>query len=139
MANFLRALRGYVAYRGREGQLGFLLHRITGLGTLLFLSIHILDTALVYFAPHLYDEVMGFYRTALFGFGEIFLVFAVIYHGVNGLRLAVFDLLAPRLWNIPFQRNSVRFTLTLALIIWIPAMLIMLRSIFIHNFGLLGG
>ncbi len=139
MANFLTALRGYATYRGREGHIGFLLHRITGLGTLLFLSIHILDTALVYFAPNLYDEVMGFYRSALFGFGEILLIFAVIYHGVNGLRLAVFDVLVPRFWNIPMQRYSVRFTLTVALILWIPAMLVMLRSILIHNFGLLGG
>lgn len=139
MANFLTTLRGYVTYRGREGHAGFLLHRITGLGTLLFLSIHILDTALVYFAPHLYDEVMGIYRSALFGFGEIFLVFSVIYHGINGLRLAAFDLLVPKYWNIPMQRNSVRFTLTLAILLWIPATLVMLRSILINNFGLLGG
>lgn len=139
MENFLTTLRGYISYRGREGHLSFLLHRITGLGTLLFLLIHILDTALVYFSPGLYSEILGLYRSALFGFGEIILVFCILYHGVNGLRLALFDLYAPRLWNIPFERTSVRFTLTITLILWIPAMVVMLRSILIHNFGLLGG
>jgi len=138
LANGLTTLRGYAAYRGREGHIGFLLHRITGLGTLLFLSLHILDTALVYFSPGLYNEVMTVYRSAVFGFGEIILIFCVLYHGVNGLRLAVFDLLAPHFWNIPMQRTSVRFTLTAAFLLWIPAAIIMLRSILIHNFGLLG-
>ena len=36
-------------YRGREGHLSFIGHRLAGLGTLLFLTIHILDTSTVYF------------------------------------------------------------------------------------------
>ena len=42
-----------VFYRGREGQLSFLARRLAGLGTLLFLAVHILDTATVYFVPSL--------------------------------------------------------------------------------------
>ncbi|MBM2843086.1 MAG: sdhC, partial [Anaerolineales bacterium] len=40
-------LEGSLHYRGREGQWAYLLHRVTGLGTLLFLTIHILDTSTV--------------------------------------------------------------------------------------------
>jgi len=40
-------LAGLVRYQGREGQISFILHRLTGLGTLLFLAIHILDTSTV--------------------------------------------------------------------------------------------
>jgi hypothetical protein len=77
-------LQGYVKYRGREGQWSFLLHRITGLGVLLFLAIHILDTATVYFAPSLYDEVIKLYRSTVFGLGEIALVFCLFFHGEIG-------------------------------------------------------
>ena len=75
MSGFKVALEGYTRYRGREGQWSFLLHRITGLGTLLFLTIHILDTATVYFYPSLYFEAIQIYRTTLFGIAEVFLVF----------------------------------------------------------------
>jgi succinate dehydrogenase / fumarate reductase, cytochrome b subunit len=139
MSYIKTTLNGYVGYRGREGHLGFLLHRITGLGTVLFLTVHILDTATVYLAPALYTDVIYLYRTTLFGLGEIALVFCVFYHGINGLRIGIFDLFSARNWNIPFERTSVRATLILTLVLWLPATFIMLRNILIHNFGLFGG
>lgn len=84
-------LNGLTRYGG-EGQLSFLLHRLTGLGTLLFLTFHVLDTSTVYFFPSLYEEAIAIYRSTPFLIGEIFLVFSVIYHGVNGARIAIFDL-----------------------------------------------
>src|SRR5512138_3711745 len=98
MSSLRTTLTGYVGYKGREGQWSFLLHRITGLGTGLFLLIHILDTSLVYFLPSAYVDVLGIYRSTLFGIGEIGLVFCVIYHGLNGLRIAYFDMIKPKLW-----------------------------------------
>ncbi len=139
MTSWWTAFRGYLSYRGREGLLAFLLHRISGLGTLLFLIIHILDTALVYFAPDLYAEIIGLYRSTLFGIGEIGLVFCVLFHGVNGLRIAIFDLWAPRFWKIPEQRNSVWITLVVAVVLWLPAAAIMVKNLLTHNFGLFGG
>ena len=68
-------LSGYLKYRGREGQTAFMLHRITGLGTLLFLTIHIVDTAAAYYYPPLYEHAIVLYRLPLFMVGEIFLVF----------------------------------------------------------------
>jgi hypothetical protein len=55
-------LSGFTGYRFRTGQLSFVLHRLTGLGTLLFLSVHILDTATVYFFPQLYKHAIDLYR-----------------------------------------------------------------------------
>ena len=92
--NFKTTLSGYVRYRG-QGHYVFLLHRITGLGTLLFLAIHILDTAVVYFAPAFYADAIAIYRSTPFMLGEIALVFCVIFHGANGLRIAYFDLVKP--------------------------------------------
>ena len=133
------AMTGYLGYRGREGQLAFMLHRVTGLGTVLFLVIHILDTAMVYFYPDLYLEAIKLYRTTLFGFGELGLVFCVFYHGLNGLRIAYLDLARPQAWHLSFARNSVKVTLAATLALWLPAAFFMLRSLLVHNFGLFGG
>ncbi|HEX7432099.1 MAG TPA: hypothetical protein VF326_00455 [Anaerolineaceae bacterium] len=139
MSTLKTTLSGYARYQGREGHLGFLLHRITGLGTLLFLAIHILDSSLVYFNPTLYMEGIAIYRSTLFGVGEVILVFCVFYHGVNGLRIAFVDLFAPRFWALKSARLATRWTLAISFVIWLPAAVIMLRSLLINNFGLFGG
>ena len=143
MSAFITSLRttlvGYSRYRGREGHYSFLLHRLTGIGTLLFLLIHILDTSTVYFFPHLYDEAIALYQSTPFWLGEIILVFSIIFHGVNGLRIAYFDMFKPEGWAIASQRSSVRSTLIITLVLWLPAAVWMTRGMLIHNFGLFGG
>jgi succinate dehydrogenase / fumarate reductase, cytochrome b subunit len=132
-------LKGYVRYRGREGQWSFLLHRITGLGVLLFLAVHILDTATVYFFPSLYTEVINIYRSTIFGLGEIALVFCLFFHGVNGVRIAYLDLFKPTDWTPESERRSAVIALIATLVLFIPSALLMLRNLLIHNFGLFGG
>lgn len=127
---------GLTRYRGRIGHLSFILHRLTGLGTLLFLIVHILDTSTVYFFPSLYEHAIALYRSTPFIIGEIFLVFSVIYHGVNGARIAVFDLFAPKLWRNPSQDQSASITLVVAVVLWLPAAFVMGRNLLVHNFGL---
>jgi len=132
-------LRGYVSYRGKEGQWSFLLHRITGLGVVLFLAIHIVDTSFVYFFPHLYDEVIMIYRTTLFGVGELGLVFSLFFHGINGLRIAYLDIFKPTGWTIENERRSAVIALIVTLALFIPSAFLMIRNVLIHNYGLFGG
>jgi succinate dehydrogenase / fumarate reductase cytochrome b subunit len=127
-------LEGSLTYRGREGQWAYWLHRLTGLGTLLFLTIHILDTSTVYFAPDLYQHAIAIYRMTPFMLGEIVLVFCVLYHGVNGLRVALFDL-RPSLWREDRQRTSFWWVLGLSIALWLPAAFLMGRSLIEHNLG----
>ena len=129
-------LTGITRYRGREGQLSFILHRLAGLGTLLFLAGHILDTSTVYFFPSLYEHAIAIYRSTPFMLGEIILIFLVIYHGVNGARIAIFDLFAPDRWNIETQRKSAIWSLVVAILLWLPAAFLMGRSMLVNNFGL---
>ena len=138
MSALKTTLSGYVGYHGREGQLSFLLHRLTGIGTLLFLSIHILDTATVYFFPNLYAHAIALYRTVPFEVGELGLVFSVLYHGSNGLRIAFFDLF-PKYWKKEYSRNGVWITLIIAVILWLPLAGIMGFNILKYNFGMFGG
>ncbi|NOH02618.1 MAG: succinate dehydrogenase, cytochrome b556 subunit [Chloroflexi bacterium] len=88
----VKAITNLVTYRGGVGQLSFVLHRMTGLGILLFLVIHVVDTSTVFFFPSLYADAIAIYRSVPFMIGEILLVFSVIYHGVNGVRIAILDL-----------------------------------------------
>jgi succinate dehydrogenase / fumarate reductase, cytochrome b subunit len=136
MDDFKLTLTGLVRYAGREGQLSFILHRLTGLGTLLFLTIHILDTSTVYFFPNLYSHAIDIYRSTPFMIGEIFLVFSVIYHGVNGARIAIFDLFSPKQWSIPNERKTAVWTLAIAVLLWLPALFLMGRSPLVNHFGL---
>lgn len=138
MSSLMATLSGYARYRGREGQWGFILHRLSGLGTLLFLTIHILDTSTVYFFPALYEHAIALYRTTLFGIGELALVAAVLFHGINGCRIAFFDW-RPQMWTIETERKSVIITLIVSVILWLPLAFLMGRNLLIHNFGLFGG
>mgnify|MGYP000941368479 FL=1 len=139
MSALKTTLTGYAGYRGREGHWSFLLHRITGLGTGLFLTIHIIDIAFVYLAPQMFLDALNLYQSTLFGIGEVGLVFCVFFHGVNGLRIAFVDLFKPAAWSISTQRNWTRVTLLITLVLWLPAAAIMLRNLLFHNFGLFGG
>ena len=127
---------GYLTYKGMEGHYAFLLHRLTGLGTLLFLIIHILDTATVYYFPSLYEHAIALYRSTPFMIGEIGLVFSVIFHGVNGVRIALTDLYFEKQWVIKAQQKGVRNTLIASVLLWIPAALIMMNSLLVHNFDI---
>jgi len=78
-------------YRGGIGQWSWAIHRVTGVGVLLFLMIHILDTALIMLGPVWYNRVIGIYRMPLFGILEIGLFAAVLYHALNGVRIIGVD------------------------------------------------
>jgi succinate dehydrogenase / fumarate reductase cytochrome b subunit len=49
-------------YKGRVGQWSWIFHRVTGVGVLLFLFAHIIDTLLVGFGPEVYNKVIAIYR-----------------------------------------------------------------------------
>ena len=138
VANLKTTFSGYVQYRG-QGHYLFLLHRITGIGTLLFLAIHIVDTAVVYFAPSLYVEAIGLYRSTPFMLGEIGLVFCLIFHGINGLRIAWFDLFKPGAWEKQNTNRTMTITLISSILLWLPAAGIMAFNILKYNFGMFGG
>jgi succinate dehydrogenase / fumarate reductase, cytochrome b subunit len=125
MQSFAKFTYASTHYRPREGMIAFILHRISGLAVLLFLSIHIYDTALVYFNPGGYEDFMAAYRSPFFMLAEIALMAGVIYHGLNGFRIALFDLVLPSAWTIDRERFSVRLTILLAFILWLPAGFIM--------------
>jgi succinate dehydrogenase / fumarate reductase cytochrome b subunit len=78
-------------YRGKVGMWSWVFHRISGVGIFFFLLVHILDTALVRVSPEAYNAVMASYKTPLIGTAELGLVAAILFHGLNGLRITAVD------------------------------------------------
>ena len=78
-------------YRGKVGMWSWVMHRITGVAIFFFLLVHVLDTALVRVSPEAYNVVIATYQTPLIGVAELGLVAAILYHGFNGLRIALID------------------------------------------------
>ena len=93
-------------YGGGFGQWSWLIHRMTGVGILVFLIIHVLDTFFVVVAPSWYDHTVaiyggiwfnGEYYAALrwgFRFAELGLIASVVFHAVNGVGVILYDF-----WN----------------------------------------
>ncbi len=78
-------------YRGREGMWSWVAHRVTGVLIFFFLLVHVLDTALVRVSPEAYDTIMETYKNPVVGVGEAGLVGAVLFHGLNGIRVMLID------------------------------------------------
>ena len=77
-------------YRVKTGMAAWLLHRITGLGLVVYLIMHINVTASLH-DPVYFNKVMGFLGSPLFRFLEIGLLGCVIYHAMNGIRVIWVD------------------------------------------------
>jgi succinate dehydrogenase / fumarate reductase cytochrome b subunit len=82
---------GMLRYRGREGQWAWLLHRVAGLGVMLFLLLHITDIFLVSLGADVFNATLFIYKAAPFRVLEVFLIFGVLFHAVNGLRIILLD------------------------------------------------
>lgn len=139
MADRVKAtLSGYAKYRGR-GHFSFLLHRISGLGTLAFLTMHILTTSTVFFAPQWYDKLVEIFLNPIVMLGEIVVSFFVVYHGVNGLRIAYVDLFRPDLLEKQPARKFMAGVLLITFVLWSPALGIMGYNFLKYGLGLFGG
>lgn len=78
-------------YRGKEGQWSWIFHRITGVGVLIFLLAHIVDTMLIGWGPDIYNKMIAIYRNPFFKVAEVGLFAAVLYHALNGVRIILVD------------------------------------------------
>ena len=68
----------------------YLLHRITGLGILLFGIIHLIETTFVRIqGQDVWEATLALYRNPWFKFGEYLVVIAFLFHALNGFRLVL--------------------------------------------------
>ena len=122
-----------LSYRGREGYWAWLLHRVSGVAIILFLFLHVLDTSLIGFGPSAYETFVSFYRVPVFRVLEVALSGAVLYHGINGLRIILIDFVetATRI-----QRQLWYVVWASFLVLFLPTAFFMLRPVFFPTLGL---
>ena len=77
-------------YKGKTGQWAFVLHRITGFLVLMFILLHIVDVSMLNF-PRIYNEILALYGNVLMRLFEVGLLFGLVYHALNGLRVIMID------------------------------------------------
>jgi succinate dehydrogenase / fumarate reductase, cytochrome b subunit len=96
----------------------WILQRGSGIGVLVFLVVHVGDTALVRVGPEAYDTVVALYRSAVFRSLEIVLMGAVLFHAFNGIRLTIQDL-----WGgwLRYERPMLYGTYGLTGVFWVAA------------------
>lgn len=82
------------AVGGRYGveRYAYALHRLTGLGILLYFLLHIFVTGTRVMGEETWRATMAFFSQPAFHVGEYLLFLAVAYHGLNGLRLILTEL-----------------------------------------------
>ena len=121
MASAVASIWQGITYRGREGHYAWLLHRVGGLGIMAFLLLHILDIFLVGFGPEVFGKFLILYTWPPFKIAELGLIFGVVYHAFNGVRIILVDFWPNRFSNWKTQRLMFRIVLLLTLIVFIPA------------------
>ncbi len=132
MATLVLTITETLRYRGKLGQWSWALHRIAGLGTVLFLFLHVIDTSWATFYPDLYREAITQYQSPLFTIGEFLLVACVVYHALNGFRIVLFDW-KPQWWNR--QADAARLVFLGTIVILVPSFVFMFGHFASHHAG----
>ncbi len=126
MSSLVLTLRESMRYRGRSGHWSWVAHRLAGLAILLFLIIHVWETANAYYNPALYAWSIAVFKYPPIAVGEIPLVGAVFYHAFNGVRITLLDF-KPEWWK--YSQKSITITWVLFAIVFIPIGLYMFSEI----------
>ena len=90
-------------YRGQGPMLTFILHRISGLGMLVFVLLHVLAS---FMTNQVWGKTPGLFINHIYEswIFQILIFFCVLFHAINGLRITLLDLW-PRL--LAYQREAI--------------------------------
>jgi succinate dehydrogenase / fumarate reductase cytochrome b subunit len=76
-------------YKGQGPMLTFVLHRISGLGMAVFVTIHLLASFMT-----TRDWAAGAFINSIYEHWafQLFIIFCALFHSINGLRITILDL-----------------------------------------------
>jgi succinate dehydrogenase / fumarate reductase cytochrome b subunit len=111
-------------YQGKGPMLTFILHRISGLGIVIFVALHILASFL---SNHAWGTSAGLFINTIYEHWlfQIFIIFCALFHVINGLRIVILDLW-PKL--IEFQRETIWVEWFVFLPIYAIALIVIIRG-----------
>ncbi len=120
------AKRGTI-YLGGTGMLTWLLHRISGIAVVYFLTLHIYEAMQLFGGPAAYNVATAAYKQPWFRPFEVALILAVTYHALNGLRVSMFDFF-PR--TTKYHRRVFMIGAVIFVLIALAISLVMIRPLF---------
>ena len=106
-------------YKGKGPMLTFVLHRISGLGIVIFVGLHLLAS---FFGGDLGKSINLIYESWVF---QILVFFCVLFHVTNGLRITILDLW-PNL--IEYQREAIWVEWAVFLPLFAVAVFVIIRT-----------
>ncbi|MBA3302488.1 MAG: succinate dehydrogenase, cytochrome b556 subunit [Actinomycetota bacterium] len=112
-----------LVYKGKSGQWAFLGHRISGFLVFMFLLLHIVDVSMINVDAELYDELHGLYGNILLRIFEVGLLFALLFHSLNGVRIVMVDFFPGMVRN---ERRLFTGVAALTLVAGIPGAIVIL-------------
>ncbi len=113
-------------YLGGTGMLTWLLHRISGIAVVYFLTLHIYEALQLFGGPEAYNEATAAYKQPWFRPFEVALILAVTYHALNGLRVSMFDLF-PR--TTKYHRAVFKIGAAIFVLVALAISIVMLRPL----------
>jgi succinate dehydrogenase / fumarate reductase cytochrome b subunit len=118
-----------VRYRGGSQHWLWMGHRLSGLAIMFFLITHVIGMSLSFFSPAAHDQMLAVYKTLPFELGTLALAAALVFHSVNGTRIALMEL-KPAWWSQ--QKKASQLTWALTVLIGAPVILSMAAILFQH-------
>jgi succinate dehydrogenase / fumarate reductase cytochrome b subunit len=117
-----------LGYRGGQPMIAWILHRITGLGIILFVGVHVLAAFMKYSTEggvvnSVAVTITSSYETL---WVQLIVLFCVLYHAINGLRIVILDMW-PSLIHYHREATWVQWAVFLPLFL-VPAVLMILRG-----------
>jgi succinate dehydrogenase / fumarate reductase cytochrome b subunit len=113
------SLKDGLRYQGKGPMLTYILHRIGGLGIVIFVAVHILSS---YGGGNVGVFLNTIYEHWIF---QLFIFFCALFHAINGLRIVILDLW-PKL--IEHQREAIWVEWAVFLPIYAIAVLVIVRT-----------
>jgi succinate dehydrogenase / fumarate reductase cytochrome b subunit len=104
----------------------FVLHRATGVAVFAFLALHILDVSLYAVSATRFDDVHSLYGTTPMRLFESLLLFGILFHAFNGLRLVALDLIDV---STAAARRMLHVAVGLSLVLGVAASAVILQPV----------
>ncbi|MGZ8606650.1 MAG: hypothetical protein ACXWXQ_06350 [Actinomycetota bacterium] len=81
---------GWLDPRGRSlGHVAFVGNRVTGLGLVFYLYLHLGVLSMLLLGERAWNDFLGLATMTVFLLLDVLLLFGLLYHGLNGLRVAL--------------------------------------------------
>lgn len=74
------------------GALAHIVHRVTGILLVVYLMVHIYVVTQASLNGEGYESILATFRDPLFAAGELIMIMGGLVHGLNGIRLTLFDM-----------------------------------------------